>query len=40
MLAKPEALMDSYIKNSEVIILFRVFSGNELKNFLRKNGEY
>ena len=37
MLAKLEALMDSYVKNSEVEMFFGVFSGNELRDFLRKN---
>ena len=32
MLAKPQALMDSHVKNSEVVLLFRVLSGNELKD--------
>ena len=37
MLAKLEALMDSYVKNSEVVMFFRVFPGNELRDFFRKN---
>ena len=32
MLAKPQDLMDSHVKNSEVVLLFRVLSGNELKD--------
>ena len=33
MLAKLEALMDSYVKNSKVEMYFSVFSGNELRDF-------
>ena len=38
MLAKPQALMDSHVKDSEVVMLFSVFSGNEFKegNFREK----
>ena len=36
MLAKAQALMDSYVKNSEVVMLFRVFSGNELRDFFEE----
>ena len=32
MLAKLEALMDSYVKNFEAEMFFRVFSGNELRD--------
>ena len=39
MLAKLEALMDSYVKNSEVVMLFRDFSGNELRDFFEKKWE-
>ena len=39
MLAKLEALMDSYVKNSEVVMFFRVFSGNELRNPFEKKWE-
>ena len=36
MLAKLEALMDSYVKNSEVEMFFSVFSGNELGDFFEE----
>ena len=36
MLAKLEALMDSYVKNSEVEMFFRVFSGNELRDLFEE----
>ena len=36
MLEKSQALMDSYVKNSEVVIPFRVFSGNELRDFFEE----
>ena len=36
MLVKPQALMDSYVKNSEIVVLFKVFSGNELKHFFEE----
>ena len=36
MLAKLEALMDSYVKNSGVLMFFRVFSGNELRDFFEE----
>ena len=39
MLAKLEALMDSYVKNSEVEMFFRVFSGNELEDFFEEKWE-
>ena len=39
MLAKLEALMDSYVKDSEVVMFFRVFSGNELREFFEENWE-
>ena len=39
MLAKLEALMDSYVKNSEVVMLFRVFLGNELRDFFEEKLE-
>ena len=39
MLAQLEALMDSYVKNSEVVMFLRVFSGNELRDlFEEKKG--
>ena len=39
MLAKLEALMDLYVKNSEVELFFRVFSGNELRDFFEEKWE-
>ena len=39
MLAKLKALMDSYVKNSEVVMLFRVFLGNELRDFFEEKLE-
>ena len=36
MLAKLEALMDSYLKNSEVVLFFRVFSGYELRDLFEE----
>ena len=39
MLAKLEALMDLYVKNSEVEQFFRVFSGNELRDFFEEKCE-
>ena len=39
MLAKLKALMASYVKNSEVVMLFRVFLGNELKDFFEEKLE-
>ena len=39
MLAKLEALMDSYVKNSEAEMFFRVFSGNELRYFFEEKWE-
>ena len=39
MLAKLEALMDSYVKNSEVVMFFSVFSGNELRDFFEEKWE-
>ena len=39
MLAKLEALMDSYVKNSEAEMFFRVFSGNELRDFFEEKWE-
>ena len=33
MLGKLEALIDSYVNNSEVVTFFRVFSGNEFSDF-------
>ena len=39
MLAKLEVLMDSYVKNSEVVMFFRVFSGNELRDFFEEEWE-
>ena len=39
MLAKLEALMDSYVKNSEVEMFFRVFSGNELRDLFEEKWE-
>ena len=39
MLAKLGALMDSYVKNSEVVMLFRVFLGNELRDFFEEKLE-
>ena len=36
MLAKLEALMDSYAKNSEVAMFFRVFSGNEFRDLVEE----
>ena len=31
--------MDSYVKNSEVVMLFRVFLGNELRDFFEEKLE-
>lgn len=31
MLTKPQALMDSHVKDSEVVMVFSVFSGNEFR---------
>ena len=39
MLAKPQALMDLHVKNSEVIMSFRVSSGNELQDFFEEKWE-
>ena len=39
MLAKLEVLMDSYVKNSEVVMFFKVFSGNELRDFFEEEWE-
>ena len=39
MLAKLKALMASYVKNSEVVMLFRVFLGNELRDFFEEKLE-
>ena len=39
MLAKLEALMDSCVKNSEVVMFFRVFSGKELRDFFEQKWE-
>ena len=39
MLAKLEDLMDSYAKNSEVEMFFRVFSGNELRDLFEEKWE-
>ena len=39
MLAKLEALMYSYVKNSEVTMFFRVFTGNELREFFEEKWE-
>ena len=39
MLAKLEALMHSYVKNSELEMFFRVFSGNELRDFFEEKWE-
>ena len=39
MLAKLEALMDSYVNNSEVVMFFRVFWGNELSDFFKEKWE-
>ena len=36
MLVKPQALMDSYVKNSEIVMPFKVFSGNELRDFFEE----
>ena len=36
MLAKLEALIDPYVKNSEVEMFFRVFSGKELRDFFEE----
>ena len=36
MLAKPQDLTDSDVKNSEEEMLFSVFSGNELREFEEK----
>ena len=36
MLAKLEVLMDSYVKNCEVVMFFRVFSANELRDFFEE----
>ena len=35
--SKLEALMDPYVRNSEVEMFLRVFSGNELKDFFEEN---
>ena len=39
MLAKLEALMGSYVKNSEVAMFFRVFTGNKLRDFFEEKWE-
>ena len=39
MLAKLEAVMDLYVKNSGIEIFFRVFSGNELRDFFEEKWE-
>ena len=39
MLAKSKALIDSYVKNSEVVMFFRVLSGNGLKDFFEEKWE-
>ena len=39
MLAKPQTLMGSYVNNSEVIMLFKVFSENELRDFFKEKWE-
>ena len=39
MLAKLEALIDPYVKNSEVEMFFRVFSGKELRDFFEEKWE-
>ena len=39
MLAKLEALMDSYLKNSERVMFFWVFSENELRDFYEEKWE-
>ena len=39
MVAKLEALMDSYVKNSEVVMFFSVFPGNELRDFFEEKWE-
>ena len=39
MLGKLEALMDSYVKNSEAVMFFRVFSGYELRDFFEEKWE-
>ena len=39
MLSKLEDLMDSYVKNSEVEMFFRVFSGNELRDLFEEKWE-
>ena len=39
MLANLEALMNSYVKNSEVVMLCRDFSGKELRDFFEKKWE-
>ena len=36
MLAKLEALKGSYVKNSEVAMFFRVFTGNKLRDFFEE----
>ena len=34
-----KALMDSYVKNSEVVMFFRVFSESELRDFFEEKWE-
>ena len=36
MLAKSEALMELHVKNSDVEMFFRVFSGKELRDFFEE----
>ena len=36
MLVKPHALMDSYVKNPELVMLLAVFSGNNLREFFEE----
>ena len=39
MLAKPQDLMDSYVKNSEVVMLFKIFAENKPRDFFEEKWE-
>ena len=39
MLAKLESLLDSYVKNAEVVMFFKVLSGNEFMDFFEEKWE-
>ena len=39
MLVKPQALLDLYVKYSELVMLFRVFSGNKLRDLFEEKLE-